>query len=111
MSDDLNALAQNIADISGEATDAIAKVAALVVALMVFGEKAYPYIVKVIDASIDMFSKLGEGYEYFVALLSKLKTLVETKLAENGYVTKGDIDEFFASIETMHALQLEAEKE
>lgn len=106
---DLDALLQNISDITTETTTTIATVTALVSSIIAFGDKAYPYAKKVIDAVIDLYKELGDGYEILVAILEKLKKDIETKLAEAGIITIEDLDDFMAKIEAMHANQLSSE--
>ena len=69
---DLDAFLQNVEDISGQTTSTITSLVALITALIAFGEKAYPYAVKVIEAVIELYSELGSGYESIVELLENV---------------------------------------
>lgn len=105
-----DALITNIGDISKEVSGVVVNATALISTLIALGNTAYPYVIKIIDDLIGLYSKLGDGYTQVVALFEKLRVEIETKFAEAGIVTLGDLDKFVASVEEMHKKQLEALK-
>lgn len=108
---DIDAFLQNVEDISSQTTATITAGVALITSLITIGEKAYPYVIQVINTLIECFTTLGDAYESAVALLEKLRIEVEIKLAEGGIVTTGSLDEFMEAVETMNAKQQAAYKE
>lgn len=98
---------QNLSDITGEVTVSLNAVITLVTTLIAFGEKAYPYIVNIINQIIDLYKELGKQYD----VLEKLKNEIETKIAESGIIVITDLDDFVAEVEVMHAKQQAAFRE
>lgn len=103
---DLDALLQNVEDISGQTTATLSAGIALITSLIALGEKAYPYVVQVINTLLELFTKLGDAYESAIALLEKIRFEVEAKIAEGGVITTGSLDDFMAEVEAMHAKHL-----
>jgi hypothetical protein len=104
----LDTLLQNISDCSGAATSKVNTVTALIVALIAFGEKAYPYIVKIIEATSDLFVELstagGVLEKYYAEVVEKLeamKVMIVAKLADNGVVDDETLSAWIASISAM----------
>lgn len=113
----LDKLLQNMSDCTNKVTVSITSIIALITAVAEMGEKAYPYLVKIIDASSELVTALADAgddfadlYKQFVEKLNELKTKIETEIAENGYIST-DFEGFVNEVNEMHKAHLEAMKE
>lgn len=107
---DFEDLIQNIKDISGEASETIVSLTALITASVALGESAYPYIIKVIDAVSDMIQATIDGSEDIIERLEELKKEVEIKAAVLGYIAT-DQEEYLDAVHAMAEKQEEVENE